>query len=245
MPTEHAPSLQSSSQKPRPVCAITGGSSGIGLATAQRFATGGFALSICGRDTTRLANAAANLPAAQMHTVPCDVSDPEQARHFIQETLDRWGRLDVLVHCAAVAPLALLTELDPRDFEAAIDINIRGWFHATQATWRHFLQRGAGGTIVSVSSLAAIDPFPGFAVYGATKAWEDLMIQALAAEGKPHGIRLFSIRPGAVDTPLLEGLFPNFPHAERLAPTDVAALIWEVCQPPFRYSSGQLLAIQR
>ncbi len=228
-----------------PVCAVTGGSSGIGLATAQLFAARDYAVSICGRDSERLAAAASSLPATQVSSFRCDLAIPAQARQFVRATAEHWGRIDVLVHCGAAAPLAPMADLASNDFEAAIDVNLRGWFHATQEAWRYFLRHGTGGTIVSVSSLAAIDPFPGFAVYGACKAWQDLMVQALAAEGKPLGIRLYSIRPGTVDTPLLDSLFPDVPPSERLAPHQVAELIWEVCQEPFRYSSGQSLVIRR
>ena len=76
----------------------------------------------------------------------------------------------------------------------------------------------SGGTIVNISSLAAVDPFPGFSLYGASKAWVELFTRATADEGRGIGIRAFAVRLGAVDTPLLRGLFPEFPARKRAVP---------------------------
>ena len=81
------------------------------------------------------------------------------------------------------------------------------------------MRRQSGGTIVNISSMAAVDPFPGFSVYGATKAWVELFTKAIAEEGRADGILAFSLRLGAVETPMLRGLFPDFPKAHlRLRP---------------------------
>ena len=96
-----------------------------------------------------------------------------------------------------------------------------------------------GGVIVNVSSLAAVDPFPGFSLYGASKAWMDLLTVALATEGSEKGIRVCSIRPGAVETPMLRSLFPDFPTEQCVSPEAVAERIWGCVSDPQNYESGK------
>lgn len=234
----------------RPVCVLTGGSSGIGLETAKRFAREGYHIVTGGRDAKRLAQAQAAIqqaaqPGTQVVAVELDLARPRDAANLVSRAVDTLGRVDVLVHCAAVAPLKPLEALAASEFDHAIDVNIRALFYLTQAAWQAMLRQPNGGTIVNLSSISAVDPFPGFSVYGACKAWSDLFCVALAQEGKPQGIRVFSIRPGAVETPMLRGLFPDFPPEQALGPDEVANLIWSVCQPPFRDCAGFPLTIRR
>lgn len=243
----------SSSREPspkKPVCVLTGGTSGIGLETAKRFAQEGYHVVTGGRDGTRLATAKSVIEKTRAKStetivIELDLSRPREATKLVERALESFGQIDVLVHCAAVAPLKPLEALSAIEFDAAIDVNIRSQFYLTQAAWLAMLRQRTGGTIVNVSSISAVDPFPGFSVYGACKAWSDLFCVALAQEGKPQGIRVFSIRPGAVETPMLRGLFPDFPAEQALAPHDVANLIWTICQPPFQDCSGFPLTIRR
>ena len=107
----------------------------------------------------------------------------------------------------------------------------------TQVAWKWMMRQGRG-VVVNISSLAAVDPFPGFSLYGASKAWLDLLTVALAAEGAEHGIRVYSIRPGAVETPLLRNLFPDFPADQCVSPHDVARQVWKCVDLPEKFASG-------
>jgi len=131
------------------------------------------------------------------------------------KSLEHFGRIDVLVNNAGVAPLSPFGAITEESFEQLININVRSGFYLTQLAWNTMVKQG-GGTIVNISSLSAVDPFVGFSTYGASKAWLDLLTHSLAQEGKDLNIRVCSVRPGAVETPLLRGLFPDFP-AEQLA----------------------------
>ncbi len=231
------------------VCAVTGGSRGIGLATAIRFAGEGYHVSICGRDPVRLADAQQLIAAAQpgqvsvsMHQV--DLTDSQAAQTFIAQTLHEFSAIDVLVNNAATATLSHLDEMSDADFEAAVNLNIRGLFYVTRSAWRAMKSQGSG-TIVNISSQAAVDPFPGFSVYGSTKAWLELFSQALAGEGRAHGIRTYCVRPGAVETPMLRALFPDFPADQTVSAAEVAETVWAVCQVGFANSSGQVVSVSR
>lgn len=235
------------SSKDRPVCLVTGGSSGIGLATAIKFASENFNIVICGRDREKLENAQASIIA---HRVMCEPvtfdldQGAERAGEIANFALENFGRIDVLVNNAGVAPLASFEDFSVEEFERSINVNIRSVFYLTQRVWRTMSEKNSG-TIVNVSSMAAVDPFPGFSAYGASKAWVDLMTRALADEGKDKSLRVFSVRPGAVETPLLRSLFPDFPAEQAVGPNEIAEVVWRLCQPDMQYCSGQSIVIKK
>ena len=100
------------------------------------------------------------------------------------------------------------------------------------------------GIVVNISSMAAIDPFTGFSLYGASKGWIETWTKALADEGQRKGIRVYGIRPGAVETPMLRRLFPDYPAQQCVAPTEIAEAIFDLAihqsHPP-----GTILTVQR
>ena len=232
-----------------PVCIITGGSSGIGLATARKFFDAGYRISICGRSQERLDEAAKLVSAGdslvdskRLLTVAIDLEDTAQAKAFAQKSLEHFGRIDVLVNNAGVAPLSPFGAITEDSFEQLININVRSSFYLNQLVWNTMVKQG-GGTIVNISSLAAVDPFTGFSTYGASKAWLDLLTHSMAQEGKVLNIRVCSVRPGAVETPLLRGLFPDFPTEQCVSPEAVAEVIWGCVDSPTDYPSGSAFPV--
>lgn len=167
-----------------------------------------------------------------------DLNEPGTAATFVGAVQSKFGRIDILVNNAGYAPLAPFEEIEFETFDQVCNINIRSVFGATQSAWKKMLKQGRG-VVINISSLAAVDPFPGFSIYGASKAWIDLFTVALAAEGAEKGIRVVSIRPGAVETPMLRGLFPDFPADQCVSPADVAEKIWGCVNEPDKFVSGQ------
>lgn len=255
-----------------PVCAITGGSSGIGLAIAQKFNQHGYRIAICGRRGSQLSAALKQIGQHQgSGSDPCiaeviDLANVQQAVRFVDHVFHEFGRIDVWVNNAAAAPLAAFEAITAEEFENTLDINIRSVFFLTQSVWQRWVSEhpeqlrtqptqrkqnpdlpnsvNRGRTIINISSLAAVDPFPQFSIYGASKAWMDLMTHALATEGQPHGIRVCSIRPGAVETPLLRSLFPEYPASQCASPQAVAELAWNCVNQPQIYPSGQAFTLE-
>lgn len=227
-------------------CVITGASRGIGLATALRFARQKFNVVAVARREADLKTAAERIQAAGGVCTPIagDVGDPALARNVIERAAGQFGRVDVLVNNAGVAPLAAIEAFAPADFDRVIAVNIAALFHTTQAVWP-IMKRQGGGVIVNISSVASLDPFPGFGVYGASKAWVNLFSQAMAAEGRPVGIRVYSVAPGAVETTLMRGLFPKFPADKTLDPDQVAAVIESVCDERMGYASGTTVFVRK
>ncbi len=227
------------------VCLVTGGSSGIGLATAKRFAHEGYAISICGRHSEALESAADSIGnAAAVLKVTADVGDSNSRKKLIAETIGTYGRIDVLVNNAGAAPLNDFESIDEEAFEDVLNTNIRGVFHLSQAVWP-ILKSNGGGSIVNISSLAALDPFPGFSIYGASKAWIEIFTKAIAAEGVDHSIRACCVRPGAVETDLLRGLFPDFPVDQCVSPEDIANKVWDCIADPDNHPSGEAFTVSK
>ncbi len=230
------------------VILITGASSGIGLATAHRFAREGFQILMTARNADKLRQAAEPLlrtfPASRIQTCVADLNDPRSPQRIVEQMQREFSRIDILVNAAGYASSIPFDQISAAEFDLTMNTNVRGLFFLTQAVWP-IMARQRGGIIVNVSSLAAVDPFPGFSVYGSSKAWVDLFTKALAQEGRAAGIRAYSIRPGAVDTPMLRGLFPDFPADQTVSADEVAEAIWGITTVPFRLSSGQAIAVTR
>ncbi len=229
----------------RPVCVVTGGTSGVGLSTALLFAKQGFDIVTCGRDPERIAGSRDSIEALGGHCLVLEFdldSNASSAGEIVDRAMEKFGRVDLLVNNAAVAPLSEFASQDSGEFETALNVNQRSVFYLTQVAWRQMLTSGSG-CIINISSLAAIDPFPGFSVYGSSKAWIDLFTLALASEGKEAGVRVYSIRPGAVETPLLRSLFPEFPADQAVSPDLVAKKVWELWQDSDGRYSGQAFTV--
>ncbi len=227
-------------------CVITGASRGIGLATALRFARQGCNVAAVARNGADLTAAAKQVRAlgGACEAIVRDVADPAGAHEAIALAAEHFGQVDILVNNAGAAPLAPIEQFTRADFERVVAVNMAAVFYTTQAVWP-IMRRQNGGVIVNVSSVASVDPYPGFAVYGASKAWVNLFSQALAGEGKPFGIRVFAVAPGAVDTKLLRSNFPDYPADQALAPDDVAAVIESACDPRLAPASGQTLFVRK
>jgi NAD(P)-dependent dehydrogenase (short-subunit alcohol dehydrogenase family) len=231
------------------VCLITGGSDGIGLATAKRFFEHGYHVVICGRRAEKLQAAAEEISALsdlnnKVVTINGDLNNSKTRADLLKNSIERFGRIDVLVNNAGAAPLGSFESIDEATFDRVLQTNIRSVFLLTQKVWAEMLTRG-GGTIVNISSMAAVDPFPGFSIYGASKAWLELMTLALAAEGKDSNIRVCAVRPGAVETDLLRSLFPDFPPEQCVAPAEIAERVWQCIADPENSPSGQAFTVAK
>ena len=228
------------------VVIVTGGGSGIGRAISVRFAEAGAQVVAASRSREALEETQAIIKGTGGRCdIECvDVTVAEQVDRLIAAVVGRYGRIDVLVNNAGVAPLGSIDAITPDRFDQLVAVNIAGVFYGSRAVFGIMRERG-GGVIVNLSSVASVDPFPGLAAYGATKAWVNAWTKGLADEGKEHGIRVYAVAPGAVETPMLRGAFPEFPAEQALAPSDVAELVHMLCQPACRHVTGQTVFIKK
>ncbi|MBL8045443.1 MAG: SDR family oxidoreductase [Anaerolineales bacterium] len=181
------------------VIIITGGGTGFGAAIARVLAAEGAQCVLAGRRREPLEAVAAEIgPAA--HIIPTDVLDVAQLQHLITETIRRFGRLDILVNNAGIYEPLPFAEITPENWEATLNTNLRSVFQLTQLAWPHLIQ--SCGQVVNISSTAGLQGFEGCAAYSASKFGLNGLTEVLAIEGKPHGIRAFSVCPAAADTPM-------------------------------------------
>ena len=176
--------------------------------------------------------------------VQADVGQPDQVAELFDQVSSKFCRLDVLVNNAGVVPFGLIPEITYSDLEYALNVNIGGTFMTTKAAWPIMVEQG-GGIVINVSSLAAVDPFPGNGTYGATKAWIESFTKVTAHEGAEHSIRAYAIRPGAVETPMLRRLFPEFPTDQSLAPEEIANEIFDLTKTTNTTKSGEVATISK
>jgi len=237
--------MTASPDRPPPFAIVTGASRGIGHAIARALARAGHHVLACARSQSALdaLSQAAAAAGDRVDVLALDLAERGSGIRLVEHALERWGRIDVLVNNAGIAPSQPITSATPDLLEAVHALNVRP-VHET--TWRAWAALGASrGVILNVSSLAARDPFPGFQLYGASKAWLELYTRAIAAEGRATGIRAYALTLGAVDTALLRGIFPDFPAADLLTPEEVAALALRLIDPAFAPASGEAIVLRR
>lgn len=184
---------------------ITGGGTGIGAAIAERFIAEGAKVCITGRRQEKLEQEAARFPAGSVGICSGDVGNYEDVKRMVQATVALGGTIDILVNNAATDAPAPLAELDPKDWQRVLDVNLTGPFLLTKEVLPHMVKQGSG-SIINVSSVGGLRCVPGCTAYGTTKAGLIRLTQQTALEYGPSGIRCNAICPGATRTQaLLDG----------------------------------------
>ncbi len=180
---------------------ITGGGSGIGLATAELFLDEGAGVTIADRDPARLRDAVAALTGrGVIHAVTGDVVSPADADRMVAGHLEAHGRLDYLYTCAGIPGIAPIETLDEALWDRVIDVNLKGTYTMIRAAVPHM--KGQGGAIVTMGSEAGITGQPDLTAYCASKGGVINMTRALALELIPFGIRVNCLSPGITNTPM-------------------------------------------
>jgi len=179
------------------VTLVTGGARGLGAAVCRRLAARGETVAVADLDAQG-AQAVAD-GCANGFALAVDLATAEGPGWMVEETVRRAGRLDVLVNCAAVAPAQAFLEMTAGAWEQALLVNVRAIALAMAAAGRAMAD---GGRIINVTSAAARMALPNYAAYAATKAAVDSLTRSAAVALAPRGIRVNSISPGMMDTPL-------------------------------------------
>lgn len=185
---------------------VTGGSSGIGRATALAFAREGARVVILSRDEAgmRATEQLAKAEGLAIASVTADVTSEEQVSAAVSSAIEKLGGLDTLVHCAAISgPIApTLAEMSVAEIRHTFDINLLGAFIVTRAVEPHL---GAGSSLVFIGSDSAYVASPEMSVYNATKAGIVHMVRSLAVDWESRGVRVNAVSPSIVDTPMSRG----------------------------------------
>lgn len=183
----------------RRIAMVTGGGSGIGLATCQRLRNDGFELAVLDIDGDAAVGASFGGLGLQ-----ADVSDPEQVRAACRAVSSQLGPVDVLVNNAGITGTAAATRLHEtplEDWDRVMAVNVRALYLCSQAVLPSMIERGAGHVII-VASVAGIMPFPARAAYSASKAAALILAKSIAVDYASDGIRANAVCPGMVETPM-------------------------------------------
>ncbi len=190
------------------VVVITGASSGIGRATALRFAGKGARLVLAARGAESLEAVAAECRkrGAKAIAVPTDVADADQVEELATRAVEEFGRLDVWVNNAAVGAFGLLTEIPPKDFQRVLDVNISGYVNGARAALTRLSAQGSG-TLINVASIVAATPLPYSAAYSISKAAVRALTVSLRSELAREGVtgvNVCTVLPATIDTPFYQ-----------------------------------------
>ncbi|MGR3500926.1 L-iditol 2-dehydrogenase [Pseudaestuariivita sp.] len=196
---------------------ITGAARGIGRAFAAAYVREGAQVAIADIDMDRGAETARELGTAA-RAVRMDVTDQASIDAAVAETVEAFGKIDILINNAALFTAAPIVEIDRADYARVFDINVAGTLFTMQAVARHMIDRGEGGTIINMASQAGRRGEPLVAVYCATKAAVISLTQSAGLDLIKHGINVNAISPGVVDGEHWDGVDAFFAKYENKAP---------------------------
>lgn len=201
------------------VVVVTGGTAGIGLATAEEFAALGADVVISGRNRQRGDDAVERITAAggRAAFVQSDVSVASDVRELIEGTVDTRGQVDVLVNNAAIEFNRPLVETTLDDYDLVMNTNLRSYYHASVLAIRHMVRRRSGA-IININSVTRDHPIPGTGLYAMAKGAITLLTKSLAIEHGADNIRVNEICPGTIRTAIYET-----PEGAKLAEGAIAA----------------------
>ncbi|MGB5103416.1 MAG: SDR family oxidoreductase [Steroidobacteraceae bacterium] len=241
------------------VVLVAGAGGGIGAATVRKFAASGWWVIATDADEAKLATLESGLATT---AIVGDVRDPASCRGMVARGVAAAGRLDALVNAAGVWREGPVDDCTEADFDAVVDVNLKGTFFMCAAAIPHLKE--SQGAIVNISSDAGRQGNLNAAAYCASKGGVTIFTKALALELAPHGVRANTVSPGDVDTPMLrfqaerygggnpqdylDDLLAKYPQGERarfIRPAEVAELVFFLCSSAAAAITGADLAIDQ
>lgn len=230
------------------VAIVTGGSRGIGAATAEALASAGAAVTVAARSEEVLEQVVGGITASggTAQAVPTDTSDEAQVQRMVDRTVSEFGRVDLLLNVAGVGgPNEVVWKADPTEWARASEIELVGTFLPCRFAVPHMVQQGSG-RVLNVTSATSFVPTPRISAYASAKAGVNQFTRVLALELTGTGVTAIAVDPGLVETPLVvepqawAGLFPWRIRAQH--PSEPARLLRWLCGPVGSWMNGQVVA---
>ena len=233
------------------VAIVTGGSGGIGEAICLRLAQEGAKIVINYRSHPEEAQDTKEKIeqiGSQSHVVQADLSKVEQIENLVQQSIDRFGKVDILVNSAGLEKRADFWDVTEADYDLVMNVNLKAVFFTTQAVVKHFRATNNKGKIINISSVHEELPFPHFTSYCASKGGVKMITRNLAVELGSMGITINNVAPGAIATPinhdllnnpeLLKKVTNNIPLGRMGEPEDVSGIVAFLASDEAKYITG-------
>ena len=230
------------------VALITGGSSWIGKEIAKLFVQAGCSVAILGRDAKKLTQAVNEIHELNgtVTAIPTDISNERSVENAIKQTIEQYGRIDIVVQSAGIYPCCPIEEMSTHDWAQVIDVNLTGSFIVLKASLG--VMKKSGGKIIFISSIAGEKiGLPGFAHYSASKAGMNGLMRTAALELAKYNITVNSIDPGnilnqdvfKVSRSEMSGMLNSIPLGRLGRPADIANLALFLASDASSFITGQ------
>ena len=232
---------------------ITGGYSGIGRAVSEKLASFGADIALVGigsEDDKNAALEAIKALGVKVQAYDCDVSDFAAGDAVIKQVIADFGKIDILVNNAGITRDKLMLNMPEEDFDAVINVNLKGAFNMTKHVYKPFM-RQRSGRIVNVASIVGINGNAGQANYSASKAGVIGLTKSVARELAARGVTCNAVAPGYIDTAMTQALSDkvkdeisaSIPMKRRGLPEDVANVITFLCSDMASYVTGEVIRV--
>ena len=237
------------------VVLVTGSSAGIGLATAAKFLEAGATVMLNSNRKDQLDHALAALGPLGKRAVafPADVGRGAEVAAMFPALVDRCGRIDILVNNAGIWPTAPVVEMSEEQWDATLDVNLKGPFLTSQLAARQMIAQGGGGKIVNIASGSWKNARVGAAAYCASKAGVVMLTAVLAMELGPHRINVNAVAPGLINVPREESTRRGRDYRDATVkltpwgrmgqPEEVANVVLMLCTPQAEYVTGAVVGV--
>lgn len=233
---------------------VSGGASGIGLATVERLLAGGWRVVAMDRDRAALDQARARLRASSEHVrfEQADVTDGDSVHAVVQAASAEFGPVRGVVTAAGIGSATPFLDTTPEEFRRVVEVNLVGTFLVARAAARSMSAAGGGGAIVTISSVSGMRGSPGRTSYSASKGGVITLTKVMAVELGPLGIRANCVAPGATETPLVTAvhtsevravILPAIPLGRYARPAETAEVIAFLLDKRAGFVTGQTLTV--
>lgn len=232
---------------------VTGGSRGIGLAIATKLAQGGANIAILyvGDESEGIKAKEELLQyGTKVEQYFCDVSDFEASQKVVEKVIEEFGGIDFLINNAGITRDKLILNMDEKDFDAVIGVNLKGTFNMIKHTYKHFMKKRFG-RIVSTSSIVGLNGNAGQANYSASKAGIIGLTKSVAKELAGRGVTANAVAPGYIGTDMTNVLSDKVKDAMKAqipakrigTPEDVANIVAFLCSDEASYVTGEVIRV--